>query len=276
MSVSHVNYNLSSCPVVVATERLLLSQNINKVVRKNASDPYFGVEQLAQILKMSKGALVRKCLISTNQKPCKYILTVRLQLAANLLISTDEPLQNVAWDSGFLSYSGFWRAFGSMYDTTPSGYRLSFHKNRYNTETKWSIPVDLNTRKALAKLVKEKSYIRFMFKTLLQNIKNEKFNLDTLAEVMDSSPSQLTRKLKSNMKVTPMKLLQHLRLLCAANLLSDTSQSVVQIANQTGFFDQAHLCKKFKTSFKCSPSSFRKNNHQEDFIIWLEKSLKDK
>lgn len=251
-------------------------EKLNAIIKENASDPYFGVEQLANILSLNNSSLVKECFESTGDRPCKYILKIRLSRAAELLKSTNEPLQNVAWDSGFLSYSGFWRAFGAMYAHTPSSYRSLYQEGNKTIKFTWRISTCFAERASLARLIDYKPLIGFVFKVLKDNIQNENFTLGILAETMDTSSSQLTRKLKSNMGVTPMRLLQHLRLLQAAHYLSDESKSIVEIANQTGFFDQAHLCRKFKVIYNCSPLAFRKSGRRDEFILWLESHLANK
>ena len=59
----------------------------------------------------------------TGQSPLEYINKYRLTIAAKQLITTDNPIINIAIDTGFNNVSYFNRAFKTKFHMTPTEYR---------------------------------------------------------------------------------------------------------------------------------------------------------
>ena len=57
----------------------------------------------------------------------EYINQYRLSVAAKKLESTDEPVINIATDTGFNNVSYFIRAFKNNFQMTPTQYRRFGH-----------------------------------------------------------------------------------------------------------------------------------------------------
>jgi len=70
-------------------------------------------------------------------------------------------------------------------------------------------------------------------------------------------PVYLTRAFRRYFGCTPGTYLRRCRLLKAAALLADDRQDLVKIANQCGYFDQAHFSRTFKAAFDLSPRQYR-------------------
>lgn len=81
---------------------------------------------------------------------------------------------------------------------------------------------------------------------------------DDLACVADLSPAHFSRAFSASFGRSPMREIQHRRLLVAARLLRDTSQPVSDIAARTGFSDQSHLTRAFHKKFGTPPATYRK------------------
>lgn len=90
---------------------------------------------------------------------------------------------------------------------------------------------------------------------LLENI-FEKINLEDVAKKFSLSTFQLIRYFKKEKGITPISYLLMNRIIKAKNLLSQTS-SVVDVALETGFFDQAHFAKYFKKYVGVSPLQYK-------------------
>ena len=58
-----------------------------------------------------------------------YVNELRLTRAAMLLTTTDNPIIEIAGQSGFNNISNFNRAFKMYYDMTPSKYRRTEHQS---------------------------------------------------------------------------------------------------------------------------------------------------
>lgn len=60
---------------------------------------------------------------STNMKPVEYINMVRIDHAAELLVTTDDPIEKIAEMSGYHNTAGFIRNFKEMKGMTPLRWR---------------------------------------------------------------------------------------------------------------------------------------------------------
>ena len=61
-------------------------------------------------------------------------------------------------------------------------------------------------------------------------------------------------------KETPAKYALRLRLNLARDLLETTEFTVAAIALESGFYDQSHLVKSFRTIYKMTPADYRKRH----------------
>ena len=78
-----------------------------------------------------------------------------------------------------------------------------------------------------------------------------------LAKQANLSPSQLHREFARLFGITPNQYLREVRVGVARHLLETTQQSVATIALGTGFYDQSHLTRQFKTSTGMTPTQYR-------------------
>jgi len=85
---------------------------------------------------------------------------------------------------------------------------------------------------------------------------DEDVRLDELANLVDCSPYYLIRFFKKAVGMTPHAYLLHLRLEKAKNLLRQ-GHSIVDTAFSTGFTDQSHLTRHFKTKFGIPPGVYQ-------------------
>ena len=71
------------------------------------------------------------------------------------------------------------------------------------------------------------------------------------------SPSHLHRLFRAETGVTLVNRVHRLRLDAAAELLRETDQTVLAIAQDVGFTSQAHLTRLFTRHFGCAPGRYR-------------------
>lgn len=81
--------------------------------------------------------------------------------------------------------------------------------------------------------------------------------VDELAFSVQLSPSQFTRRFRSTFNLTPHQFLLRIRVLASSQLLTHSDLSIVEVAMQTGFYDQSHLVRHFRRLFSDSPSDYR-------------------
>ena len=81
------------------------------------------LKELAAIARCSIMHLHRLFMQHFQMPPAEYILRQRLQRAANLL-STSLAIQRIAFECGFKTVVGFYKAFNKVYGKTPGQYRM--------------------------------------------------------------------------------------------------------------------------------------------------------
>ncbi|MCH2209067.1 MAG: AraC family transcriptional regulator [Lentisphaerales bacterium] len=89
-----------------------------------------------------------------------------------------------------------------------------------------------------------------------QNIK-----MQTLADLLGVSVSQLDRKFKDFTGVSPTKYIQKVRLAAVASALLNTDKTVSQLAFDNGFYDHSQLSRMFKLSYGVSPIKYRNKSN---------------
>ncbi|WP_010139986.1 AraC family transcriptional regulator [Oceanicola sp. S124] len=81
-----------------------------------------------------------------------------------------------------------------------------------------------------------------------------------LAEVAGLSESWFARAFKQSFEETPQRWQAHLRLDAARDLMARPALSLSEIAQATGFADQAHLSRVFRQRFGQPPSAWRRSH----------------
>lgn len=82
------------------------------------------LEQLEQLSGWSRFHLHRSLRALLGETPKRYTQRLRLERAASALITTDQPIGEVAREVGFGSHEGFTRAFHRRFGCPPRAYRL--------------------------------------------------------------------------------------------------------------------------------------------------------
>ncbi|WP_313420610.1 helix-turn-helix transcriptional regulator [Stenotrophomonas sp.] len=100
-----------------------LVERARQWIECHADDEQMSVDQLASALNMSRTSLHRKLVSSIGHPPGELIRLVRLQLARRLLCEGEGNVSEVAYAVGFVSLSGFSRAYRHHYGEPPSSLR---------------------------------------------------------------------------------------------------------------------------------------------------------
>jgi len=98
-------------------------KDLEKILNHRLSDPDFGPKELADALYMSRMQLHRKIKALTGLSASAFLRSQRLKNAARLLQTTDLPVGEIAFASGFNNTSYFIRLFKKTYDMTPAEFR---------------------------------------------------------------------------------------------------------------------------------------------------------
>lgn len=99
-------------------------------------------------------------------------------------------------------------------------------------------------------------------KTISYINKNAKKQISRLqiAEYVQISEDYLSKIFKQGTGISPWTYLTLLRIYLAEQLIRNTNKTMSEIASETGFQDQAYLCRVFKKIKKVTPNSYRKKN----------------
>ncbi len=82
-------------------------------------------------------------------------------------------------------------------------------------------------------------------------------SIEELAAVHSSSVSYLCRAFKAAYDTTPIDFLNRYRISVAQSLLLDSSRSIQEIAELTGYAHANYFCTAFRRQTGCSPTRFR-------------------
>lgn len=100
--------------------------------------------------------------------------------------------------------------------------------------------------------------------TVSQNYTDENYNPDTLAQDMTISRSQLYRKMKQAIDMSPSDFILEYRMQQAERLLRQSTHTISEIITACGFRNRAFFYREFSQRYKCLPKEYRKqNNHTE-------------
>jgi AraC-like DNA-binding protein len=76
--------------------------------------------------------------------------------------------------------------------------------------------------------------------------------------------TQLYRKIHAITNQNVGDFIFSIRLVCAAKLMLNTTQTISEIAFRVGFKDNAHFTRRFKQYFKMTPSAFIKKFRKQN------------
>jgi signal transduction histidine kinase/ligand-binding sensor domain-containing protein/AraC-like DNA-binding protein len=119
-------YELDPSHALPVIERNLLDKTFlekaARVVESHLSDHLFDVDVLATGLKISRRQLYRKLKALTNQTAHDFITSLRLQKAADLLITGEYTVSEVAYKVGYSEPANFTRSFTRKFGKSPKKY----------------------------------------------------------------------------------------------------------------------------------------------------------
>jgi AraC family transcriptional regulator len=92
---------------------------------------------------------------------------------------------------------------------------------------------------------------------LLHDCVAEQLSLETLARDAGVHPTHLCRAFRKHFQSSIGEYVRRLRVRKAGEELTRTTHPIAQIAQTTGFYDQAHLNRAFRNHFGMTPGEFR-------------------
>ncbi|MCG8474044.1 MAG: AraC family transcriptional regulator [Cytophagales bacterium] len=101
---------------------------LEKRITENLEEEYLTAEQLAMEACMSRAAFFRRFKEAFGQTPAAYIRKRRMDWACELLRSTEEPVTQIAYQSGFRNVSHFITCFGKCNGMSPRVFRKKYRR----------------------------------------------------------------------------------------------------------------------------------------------------
>lgn len=100
-------------------------ETLYEAIHKNLDNKSLDVDQLADIMHMSRPTLYRKIKAISNLSPHELINITRLKRAAELLVEGNHKILKISAMTGFSSQTQFGRSFLKQFGMTPSEYAAS-------------------------------------------------------------------------------------------------------------------------------------------------------
>jgi AraC-like DNA-binding protein len=93
-------------------------------------------------------------------------------------------------------------------------------------------------------------------------------SLDVLAEQVCYSSRHLNRKTQNIFGITAEELITYKKFLFSTRLIHNSNFSMTEIAHQSGFYDQAHFCRTFKSFANLTPSQYKSQKGSLPFHLF--------
>jgi signal transduction histidine kinase/DNA-binding response OmpR family regulator len=119
---------ISSVPRIQAPAHVSVRENefllsIRLFVEEHISDTQFNMDMLCQHLAMSHPQLHRKITALTGESTGKFVRSIRLSKAKELLLNSDLTVSEIAYETGFSEPGYFTKVFSKEFDQSPSAFR---------------------------------------------------------------------------------------------------------------------------------------------------------
>ncbi|HEY1166780.1 MAG TPA: response regulator [Chitinophaga sp.] len=110
--------------------------------------------------------------------------------------------------------------------------------------------------RSMAHTREDERFLEALNATILQHMEDADLNVEKLASYMNMSRITLYRKIKAVSDLTPVELINVVRLKRAAELLADGRYKIYEVANMTGFSTQSNFTRNFLRQFDMTPTEY--------------------
>ena len=97
-------------------------ERFRSLIEKDMSNSELSVEELGELMGMSRVQLYRKIKSLTNYTPVEFVRITRLKKAASLLASTDLSVSEITYEVGFSSSSYFAKCYKEYFGESPTDF----------------------------------------------------------------------------------------------------------------------------------------------------------
>jgi YesN/AraC family two-component response regulator len=110
--------------------------------------------------------------------------------------------------------------------------------------------------KSMAHSKSDERFLETMSEKILEKIEDTDLNVDTLAAMMNMSRVTLYRKIKAISDLSPIELINIIRLKKAAELLAEGDYKIYEISDRVGYSSQSHFSRNFQKQFLMTPTEY--------------------
>jgi AraC-like DNA-binding protein len=190
--------------------------------------------------------------IVINSPHCTYYwVTFDGTQAENLLKSFKYPRQPFYAQEFLVSY--FEEMFEILHDLTPDGLQRG-------SRAVYSFLIAVGSQTASLKHNSpQQRLVEDFIKLTADNFRNESFNVNAAAEILDVHRTSLGRALKKQLNISPNTYIINMRLQHALKMLYETKLNVAEIARDCGIPDQCYFSKQIRQLTGLPPNKLRNN-----------------
>lgn len=119
-----MNREMTRRPVTISVSDMDKSfiRDVQAKIEENLDDPDLNVEQLCNLMSMSRPTLYRKLMALTGESPTDFIRSYRLKRASQMLENGARSVTEIAFEVGFSSRTYFTKCFKEKFHQLPSTY----------------------------------------------------------------------------------------------------------------------------------------------------------
>lgn len=103
-------------------------EKVQEIMGQHLMDTYFNAGEMSKLMGLSRMQLHRKLQAYTGLSTSAFIRSQRLKLASDLLVKTDQTVNEVAYAVGFNTPDYFMKCFKAQYQLTPSEFKQQHKK----------------------------------------------------------------------------------------------------------------------------------------------------
>lgn len=115
--------------------------------------------------------------------------------------------------------------------------------------------------KSMAHTKADERFLENLNETISKRIEDTELDVEHLAAIMNMSRITLYRKIKAISNLTPLELINIVRLKKAAELLAEGEYKIYEISAIVGYSSQSNFARNFLKQFNMTPTEFMQSRH---------------
>lgn len=120
--------------------------------------------------------------------------------------------------------------------------------------------------KSMAHSKSDERFLETLNQMIYQHIEDAEMDVEKLARIMNMSRITLYRKIKAISDLSPVELINIIRLKKAAELLSAGDYKIYEVSNMVGFSSQSNFARNFFKQFNMTPTEYMHLKQREHKI----------